>query len=283
MRKLFAGLLITVSVLGSTLLSGCEQQTQIGGQPRTKGYNTIVSLSPSTTEILLSSGVTIKGRTSACNFPEFAVKSIKVVGGVKPDYEALTTVKPDLIVYESNIYNEQDKEKIKGLKAEIFELKSETVADFEIELAKLGAATGAETNFAEYADKVHRAANKAKADAPNPKPKVAVILAGANGNHFILGTKGFISDCYQVAGSNLIGPNTDKFEPLKPEFLIAENPDVIFVPGKAEEFLKDSRMSGIKAVKDGRVYGINADVSLRRGSRVPQLIENIDKALELKR
>jgi len=281
MRKLFAGLLITVSVLGTTLLSGCEQQTQIGGQPRPKTFTSIVSLSPSTTEILLSSGVTIKGRTSACNFPEFSVGAVKIVGGVKPDYEALATVKPDLIVYESNIYNEQDKAKIKGLGAEIFELRSETVADFEIELAKLGGVTGSESTSAEYADKVHRAVGKAKSDAPNPKPKVAVILAGANGSHFILGTKGFIADCYKVAGSNLIGPNTDKFEPLKPEFLIAENPDIIFVPGKAEVFLKDTRMSGLKAVKSGKVYGINADASLRRGSRVPQLIENIDKALEL--
>ena len=282
MRKLFVGLLITVALFITTLLSGCEQPTQVGGQPRPKIYRAIVSLSPSTTEILLSNSINIIGRTSACTFPEFQIKSIPIVGDVKPNYEKLTRMKPDFIVYESNLYNEQDKQKIKALGADVFEMKSTTLAEYEKEIAELGAKVGGESNLAEYIDKVHRAAAKGQADAPNPRPKVAVILAGATGSHLIMGTKGFLGDCYRAAGGDLVGPETDKFEVLKPEFLLSADPDVIFVPGKAEDFLKDTRMSSLKAVKNKRVFGINADVALRRGARVQQFIENLSKALSLK-
>ncbi len=60
----------------------------------------IVSLAPSTTEILFALGLgdRIVGVTSFCDYPEEAKKKPKIGGMSNPSLEAIITMKPDLVV-----------------------------------------------------------------------------------------------------------------------------------------------------------------------------------------
>ena len=302
MRLFSLGLLAAVT-LAAVGIGGCKGAQTLGGKPRPKLYRTIVSLSPSTTEIAASNGINLAGRTAADDYPP-SITKLPVVASVKPDYEALARMKPDLILYDKELYSGADVEKLKSLGAETFEWDPNTLDEYRKRLFELGSLGAAETMISSYVDRVDREVQTAEGDPPQPRPTVAVILPGPNGRHMVMGTKGLRAEIVKVSGGEPIGPDSNLFEPLSPEFLVAKDPDVIVLaienppatpppagtppaPSAARaEFEGDARFAGLKALRrdaEGRnhVYGLPSDVLLRRGSRVNLLIDNLHKAFKL--
>lgn len=281
-----------VLLAGLLLAAGCAPpELTVGGQPRKKLYKNVVSLSPSTTEILLLfcnyRGI-VKGRTAADNYPEQSVGRIPVVASVKPDLEKLKSIGTDLIVYDESLYNEADVQKFKSLGIDTFALGGATVEEFADELHKLGVLIGGETNLSEYVDKIHRSIALAEGEPLQPKPKVAVLLPGAGGGHYIAGAKSFQADVVRVAGGDPVGPEADRFVPANPEQLVSMNPDILVIPvsKKAVEaersvnaVLQDPKLKSLAAVTGRRFVPIDQDIILRRGARVERLIEGLHKGL----
>ncbi len=295
MRTMRGRLSAALAALSLLLVFGCDAPpvTQ-GGKMRATPLKAVVSLSPSTTELVGSfnySGV-LKGRTAADDFPVIA-KSIPIVASVKPDYEKIAQIKPDLVVYDADLYNEQDVEKIKGMGFKTFVIDAKTVEAFVEQLYLLGAEIESETSANTYADKVLAARNSALGDAIEPKPKVAVVLAGDGAEHYIAGTQGFLADVVKSAGGEPVGPASDKFVALSPEAFIANNPDMIVVAfprveNKDDEsranalkrvniILNDKRFANVSAVQKKRIVPIDEDVLTRRGYRVDKLIDELHK------
>jgi len=143
-------------------------------------------------------------------------------------------------------------------------------------------------NMSQYVDKIIAATGTAKSNAPKRAPKVA-ILEGT----YIEGTKGFLANVIQLCGGNLIGPESNLFVQLNPEILIQADPDMIILAADVSKFVtdpakqgeiaaaeiakltNDPRYKSLKAVKNKRIYPIDADVLLRKGSRVDKLIATI--------
>jgi iron complex transport system substrate-binding protein len=221
----------------------------------------------------------LRGITSSDNYP--ANLNVPVVASVKPDFEKIATIKPDLIVLDSSLYNQQDIEKLKGLGADTFVIDANTVDGLVDQLLKLGSALGSETNVSSYVDRIQAAQSAAKGNPFAHAPKVAVLMSGAgSGEHMIAGTKSFVADAVKVSGGIPIGPESDKFEKLSPEFLVGQNPDLIVVAattsGAAQQLASvkgDPRFGSVKAIKNDAVVPLNQDVVVRRGSRVDKLID----------
>ncbi|MBV6458192.1 MAG: High-affinity heme uptake system protein IsdE [Fimbriimonadaceae bacterium] len=283
---------LLVGIFAVLLVCGCESPRHSGGYLHPKPPQRVVSLSPSTTELLgihLPYGALV-GRTSSCNYPG-NVETAAVVGDVKPNYEKIASLKPDLIFYDASLYNDQEVEKMRALGVDLFPLEVDSVDRYLLFLDALGSRIDQPMKIAEYSDKVFNARKVALSSPPNPRPKVAVLLAG-NG-YMISGTKGFLADCIRAAGGDPVGPDTDKFETANLEALISWNPDVIVVgaspdqmttdtsgmsdedPTEADAVLRDARLKPIKAIKNGAVAAINQDILLRAGSRVDKLISNL--------
>ncbi|HEY0866269.1 MAG TPA: helical backbone metal receptor, partial [Fimbriimonas sp.] len=253
---------------------GCRSGNDtIGGVPRKEKIDSIVSLSPSTTEILLTQGATqfLKGRTAACNYPDMSVKQIPIVASVKPDFEKIATIKPDLVVFDSAVYNEQDVQKIKELGAQTFTIDADTIDEFTTQLYRLGSVLGLETNVSGYVDKILAARTSSLGDPISPAPKVAVLLAGwGSAEHMLAGSGSFIADVVRASGGEPIGPDSDKFETLDPEYLLAQNPDIVVlgVPAKdaaaterqVAAVLNDGRFAGMSWVKNRRIIPMDQDV-----------------------
>lgn len=276
MRRALLLLFALVTLLGT----GCKQAESLGGKPRPKRYARIVSLSPSTTEILAGNAVNLAGRTSACDYPE-NVRGVPVVASTKPDYEALARLKPDLIVYDAELYGEAEVRKLQGTGAKLLSYDPQSLEEYTRSLQEIGSLVALETGFSSYLDRVNVEVNSSKGDPPRPLPKVALILPDASGLHLIGGTKGLRAECLKIAGGQQVGPDSDRFEPLSPEFLVSQNPDVIILVGDRKTFEKDPRFVSLKARRNANVYAIQQDIVLRRGSRVDQLIKQFHKALSL--
>jgi len=248
---------------------------------RNKYYRKVISLSPSTTEIVSSDGdvQTLRGRTAADNFPQNVVAGIRIVAAVKPDYETIAAIHPDLIVYDKSLYTAQDIEKLKAPGTDFFAIDAETVDSFIKELYELGAMLGWETRFNDYINRIQM--EKEGVAKYSPVPKVAIIIPSADGSDMICGADGFLGDVVKIAGGQIVGPKGTLFVPLNPEALVALNPDVILASGTKADLSgivalqKDPRFKTISAVKNNRVMGIDADVLLRRGQRVDQLLKSV--------
>jgi ABC-type Fe3+-hydroxamate transport system substrate-binding protein len=276
MRKHLLGLL-ALSALG---LFGCEKATTVSVPMRAERLEHIVSLSPSTSEIMGITSINFEGRTKACNYPQL-VLSKTVYGDLKPNYEAITKDRTQLVVFDSELYSDEDKVKLKSTGAKLYEFKATTINDFEKEMLTLGSLVGSETNIQQYVDRIRRSRREAEGDAPPKKMKSVLILPGTGGSHMIAGTKSFQAEIMRVIGTEPLGPDTAKFETLTPEFLFQANPDVIIVAGEAKSFLADTRFANLEAVKNLNVFGNNQDMWVRRGGRVDNLIDQAHKALML--
>lgn len=276
MRKHLLGLL----ALFALPLFGCEKSTTLSVPMRAERFEHVISLSPSTSEILATCMINFEGKTKSCDYPD-TVKTKPVYGDLKPDFEKITSKHIQFIVLDGDLYSEEDKTKLKATGAKLYEFKATNLADFEREMLTLGSFTGSETNIQSYVDRIRRERRVAEGDSPNSRPKAVLILPGSGGFHMIAGTKSFQSEILKVIGADPVGPDSAKFEMLTPEFLFQANPDVIIVAGEAKSFLADTRFANLNAVKNLKIFGNKQDMWVRRGGRVDTLIEQAHKALML--
>lgn len=255
----------------------------MGGVGRKHPVRSIVSLSPSTTEICGQVNITqdrVKGRTAADNYPTYFVSKIPIVATLKPDYEKIAAIQPDLILYDAQLYNESDVAKMKQLKAQLFEFKAQTIDGFIDELYHLGNLAGSETSISEYVDKIIAA--RATALGAASHFKTAVIMPGNGSEHMIAGADSFVADVVKAAGAEPVGPKADRFVPLNAELLISLNPDAIVTAGDPTAFINDPRFKSLKAVQNKKIVPIVSDIILRKGGRVDRLITALSEGLSKK-
>ena len=282
---------ILLGLLVLSLCLGCSKRVQLaGGVLPPKRPTTLVSLSPSTTEIgaKLYNSIQLVGRTESCNYPPSMVGAVPVVAGVKPNYELIAAKKPSVIFLDSSLYSKADIEKIKGLGSAVMDFHTDSVKEFIQKIRECGTLVMGETEASDYADKIQNAVDTAEASPLSPSPK-AIVLTGGNGSYLIDGTKSFQADVLRTVGATPVGPDGERFSNLNPETLLQLNPDYVFLatPGEKKEdgekvingFRSDSRFANLKAVKENHVLGIPEDILLRAGGRVDILITALSKVL----
>lgn len=278
MTRWLAPLLLFVTLV----LAGCGQQAvTTGGRAPEKRIRTVVSLSPSTTELVLNfaQNVQLLGRTQSCDFPP-QVTSIPVVASVKPNYEEIAKIKPDLIVYDPSLYNEADVEKLRQLGIELFPIEAQTLKQFSETLTKFGAKIGAETEVSEYLDKIRQAEEGNLAEG-GEKRKVAILLRGTGAEVMAAGQESFLADIVRACGYELVGPAGNKFVTINLEALAQLNPDAVVVAGSYDAKTRDPRLAAVPAIRDQRIVGFtDQGMLLRAGSRVDQLIANLRPSVE---
>ncbi len=139
-------------ILLAFAMAGCrkDEAVTISAPRPEKVYTSVVSLSPSTTEVVarFASGEMLKGRTAACDYPP-PVKQVPVVASVKPEYEKIAKIKPDLVLYDALLYSESDVAKIKGT-GDTFAFTANTLDGFLDELAELGGLLLQETSVPSF-------------------------------------------------------------------------------------------------------------------------------------
>lgn len=237
----------------------------------------MVSLSPSLTEIITAYGQAnlLVGRTASCNYPTFIGSTEVVMSGIKPDYERIAAKKPDLVLYDADILSESEMAKIKEMGIAIYGLKATNLDEFERSVLEIGALVGTETRSSEYVDKIQAARGQARARKMEPAPKVAIVLPGDGSEHMVSGTGTFFAEVVKECGGDVLGPESAKYEMLNAESLLSQDPDFVLVAGEPGLITQDPRFKSLRAFKNNKIIGVNADVALRKGARVDTLIKSL--------
>lgn len=244
----------------------------------------IVSLAPSNTEILfaIGAGDRVVGVTDYCNYPPEAMEKPKVGGYSTVDIEKVIALNPDLVVaaYGNGI------ETIEALRERgitVIALNPKNLDDVTRNIELLGKVTGCEENASKLVRMMECTIEEVKKSVANvsDRPKVAHIMW--HDPVWVSGRNTFIDELIRLAGGENAFGDMDGWKAVSIEDVLERNPDVIIVNsgsgmGGGKDILYEwaiSELKDVSAVKNGRVYIIDADLISRPSYRLVYALKDI--------
>jgi len=251
----------------------------------------IVSLAPSNTEILYALGLEdrIVGVTDYCNYPPEAAGKPKVGGFSTISIERVLAAEPDLVF--AALGNTEDVvNRLRSLGMTVVSLNPGTIDDVLQDIELVGAATGQEEQAAACV-KVLRArilAVTGKTEGLTEKPSVAHVIW--YDPIWVSGRGTFQDEVIGMAGGTNAFGSVEEWSIIGLEEFLTSDPEYIFVSsgtGMGEGgydiiynyFMNEPRMQRLKAVRDGHVYVVDADIISRGGPRIVDALEEVAATL----
>ncbi|WP_408956558.1 ABC transporter substrate-binding protein [Natroniella sp. ANB-PHB2] len=248
----------------------------------------IVSLAPSHTEIVfaLQGEDKLVGVTEYDNYPK-AAQEITSIGTItEPSLERIISLQPDLVL-AAELTPKETIQRLEQLGIDVVALAPESVNGVIETISLVGELMGQQDEAvsltAEMNDKINEVREvieKNIVDEERPKVfyevwKEPLYTAGA-------GT--FIDDLIHLAGGINIAHNAQgKWPQYSVESLLTQDPDIYLVSHESE-VSKESiqareRFQSIKAIKEGRVYPLDADLLNRAGPRLIIALERLAEVI----
>ena len=247
----------------------------------------VISMAPSITETLFAMGMgdRVAGVTRFCKFPKETANIAKVGGYMDTDYEAILTLKPDLVVL-LNSHTEAEK-KLKGMGIDTLKVGSTTINDIVLAFMKIGSRCGEIEVAQKESDFIKNNIAKMLTKTASLKKKTVLIAVGRQSESggvkdvFVAGKGGFYDRLIDIAGgTNIIKSDAAAFPKLQLEGIITLNPDIIIEiavgkTGKEEQLKKEwNTLSMLKAVKNHNVHIITEDHAAIPGPRLLKTAED---------
>lgn len=257
----------------------------------------IVSLAPSTTEVLFALGVgeSVVGVTRYCRYPPEARDRVILGGYLDPDFERLVALDPDLVVLARYRGHEGLHHRLSALGFRTLVVPNETIEDILTSIRSIGEHTGRSARAAEIlADMSRRLERLRKRIGERPRPRVLVCIDRQVGTGTLreihaAGSATFYDEILRASGGrNVCERSGIRYPRLSPENLLDLDPEVILdlVPRDRHNGLSESRLlsdwdalGDLAAVESGRVYLIEEDHAFIPGPRIVLFLETVASLL----
>lgn len=277
MKRFFSVLLI-IAATGVGYAGGSQEPAmQTDTQPVPER---IVSLVPSVTETLfaIGAGGQIAARSDFCTWPEDAAKIPSAGGfdGKTISLERILSFKPDLVCLARGMhdYLVQPLESY-GIKT--FISSGETVEETCREILQLAELTGHTAGGSACVTLIQEQLSYARSYAVGRQP-VTVFWEISAAPYFTCGKDSFITSLLTEIGAvNCFSDLKQSYPQVSEESIIARQPQVIIFPdytGTEQAAALIAARRGwqlIPAVKNNRIYPVNADLFSRPGPRIGEM------------
>ena len=235
----------------------------------------IISLAPSITEILFAIGLDdeIVGVTDFCNFPEKALTKPKV-SYTRPNIEVLVALEPQLVLAPPSFIRADLLAKLEQLKIPTFVLESKTVEGIFGHIQLLGRMVGRASEANAFAANLRKQVTAlTKKVEGRPRPMLLYVL---NSDPLItVGPGSFIHHLIELAGGRNAAERANAPYPrLTMEEVLMQNPQILLFPIGEYEGIPQAeqdrwkRWTSLRAVQDGKLFQVQADLLNRPGPRV---------------
>ncbi|AEE95952.1 ABC transporter substrate-binding protein [Mahella australiensis] len=247
-----------------------------------KKPESIVSLTPSNTETLFALGLgdKIVGVDEYSNYPEQA-NAIKKVGDFNgPNIELITQLKPDLVVAGGYIQDEAIK-KLEDIKIQVVSSEAAGLEELYQTIDVLGEATGTQQQAKQLVEKL-KSNMKAIADKTTSLDKPKVYFNVDINGFFTAGKGTFISELIAMAGGTNVADDSEGYAQYSVEKIVEKNPDIIITTehaGSPEDIKNIEALKSVNAVKNDKIYSLDADIVNRLGPRVDQALEQLARVI----
>ncbi|QYO65675.1 ABC transporter substrate-binding protein [Leptolyngbya sp. 7M] len=285
------GPLVMALVVCGVLLVGCETRRAVPDGPVTGTFtddlgrevkvpvpmNRVVSLAPSITEMLFAAGAgdRLIGVTSYCNYPAETVNIQKVGDTLTPNIESIVALRPQVVFVSTASQLEAFTTLLTEQKIAVYVLDVKKIDDVPDRLRRLGKmfwtnepAEKAAKDFEQRQKNVESTVKQAE------RPKV--FLQISNEPLFTIGSDSFMTELVELAGGiSLTKDITGGYPKISKETALAMDPDVIVLSDSDDNREPNTVFSNSKAVKNGRIIRVNADILSRPGPRLADALEQI--------
>jgi iron complex transport system substrate-binding protein len=249
----------------------------------------IVSLSPTATEMLyaIGAGSQVKAVDSLSDYPPQAPRT--KLSAYQPNVEAIVAEQPDLVV-ESGDTGQLTK-RLAAFSIPVLELPAPSNFAGEIdEFGQLGQATGHVSQARQEADRVGTELHRIAAAAPH-HAKPLTYYYELDQTYYSVTSSTFVGQLLALIGMKSIADQASGaaksggYPQLSAEYIIKANPDYIILADTvcchqdAATVAKRPGWSGLAAVKDGHIIGLNDDIASRWGPRVTDLLRTVETAI----
>ncbi len=274
-------------------LAGCGARAPTAdeaGEPRR-----IVSMAPSLTETLFALGVgdRVVGVTRYCDYPP-QVRDLPEVGGyLDPSYEAIVSLRPDLVVLMQS--HGDVERRLHGLGIATLRTDQErfdgVLASIRLIAERCGVPDRGRGLVGDISARVERV-RAAVADRASARTLVSVGRPAARGvvtSVWAAGPDTFYNDALRLAGGvNVVGEVGVTYPEIGREGMLALDPDVVVevVPGTGAAAVPPASVLGewatfaaLPAVASGRVEVLAGDAYVRPGPRIVELVEAMAETL----
>jgi iron complex transport system substrate-binding protein len=256
--------------------------------------NKIISLAPSSTEILFALGLGDKvvAVTNYDNYPYnfsawIAAGNMTSVGAFEePNIEVIASLDPDLILATGGVQKETvDTLRNLGYKVLVFDPAN--IAGVFKNIEVVGNATGKSAEATSLVNNLNSRIEAVvnKVAAATSKPKVYYEVWYDTTSLWSAGSKAWQNELIEKAGGiNIFADQPLDYFQSSAEAVVSRNPDVIVLPaggmgeqtpfwGSLAEVKARPAWNSISAVQNDRLYQIDSDVIQRAGPRVADAIE----------
>lgn len=252
----------------------------------------IVSMAPSTTEILIDLGVADKIIAADTNTQKDGLlkQNIPYFDMMKPDAEKLIALKPD-VVFISGMSNAKGNTPFSPLiDAGICVVNipsSSSIEAIYLDIAYIAAVVKQEGNGAKIIANMKKeieAVRKKGASIAQDKKKTVYFEIGAAPYMYSLGTGTFINEMIEIIGAQNILADQKSWVSVSDEMVLAKDPDVIltnvnYIPNPIDEIMARSGWASLKAVKSKKVFGIDTNSSSRPNHNIIKALKEMAKAV----
>lgn len=257
----------------------------------------IVSTAPSLTEILFALGLgsRVVGATTYCNYPEEARRVPRIGTYIQPNLETIVSLRPDLVVIETNPI--RLRERLEGLGLKVLELEQRTVADVLRAIERIGQAAGATERARELQARIRSELDEiGRRTAGRTKRRVAFIVGRTPGTLeglIAVGSASYLNELITLAGGqNIFGAVAAPYPKVSLEEILARDPEVIIdmgemgrTDGAGDARTKQvvelwNRYPNIAAVRARRVHAVTADIYVVPGPRMTVAARELARMLQ---
>jgi iron complex transport system substrate-binding protein len=250
----------------------------------------IVSLSPTATEALfaIGAGDQLVAIDENSNFPEATSELPNELSAFEPSVEAIAAFEPDLVLIGGDFTGLGDQ--LSQLEIEFLDLPPATsIDDAYAQIEQLGAATGQVADAGELVVEMQSDID-AIVSRSDLVGETVSFYHEISSDLFSADSTTFIGELYSLLGlSNIADADTSEsfgFPQLNAEFVVEQNPDLIFVPTGTFAFTTAAEVAArpgwdaIAAVQNGNVIETDDEIAGRWGPRIVDYLEQVLTAVD---
>jgi len=247
----------------------------------------IVSLDPSITEILFALGLNneVVGVTDYCDYPEQAKSKSKVGGYINPNIEAIALLEPDLIMTTLKTNTPRLIQQLEDFGTEVFVLDPKNIEDIFENIFSVAKLTYREERAGELLgalrDRLHRVRKKVDGIS-----RPGVFLGMGKDPLISVGPGSFAHDLIEIAGGrNVASQSSSRYRRYTLEEVLLADPEVIIICSMTSDDLCLAqkkwwkKWTNMSAVRNGRIYIIEANLLTRPGPRMVEGLMEVAKAI----
>ncbi len=240
-----------------------------------------VSLAPNLTEIAFAVGAGDKlvGVTSYCDYPLEAQEIRKIGDTMNPNIENIIALKPQIVLVSTASQIETFTKTLDEQSIAVFVTNPNSLDDIYKSIFQIGEIFSREEKAGQIVDELKRRVAEVEVRTSTAKVE-KVFLQISKESLFTVGKDSFITDLINRAGGVSVTADSETAYPnLSKETAFALNPEAIILSDSEDNTEPNEVFVTSTAMRNGRVYKVNADLISRPAPRIVDALEQISKDL----